>query len=163
MPELATLRIYRPVRLTNAVGAMVIEMDGRELTRLWIGQNWASHVEPGQHVLRIRQWWVRSNSSLELMLAPGDDVRLETRISPWTGKHSFVQKDGGTTGPPVRPSAPPPAIQVLVVTETHRSEEPIGTETRLDRQHIRHRPPDPDHPGHRRVEPHGQPGPARKP
>jgi hypothetical protein len=107
---------------------MVIEMDGRELTRLWIGQNWASHVEPGQHILRIRQWWARSKSPLKLMLAPGDDVRLETRISPWTGKHSLVQKDGGTTGPPARPPAPPPAIQVLGFTDTHRSEEPIGTD-----------------------------------
>jgi hypothetical protein len=67
---------------------------------------------------------------LELMLAPGDDVRLETRISPWVAKLSLVQKDGGTAGAPVGPSAPLPAIQVLGVTETHRSEEPIGTDTR---------------------------------
>jgi hypothetical protein len=125
LPELASLRICRPMRLSGAAYAQVIEMDGRELCRLPNGGNWASYVEPGQHLLRIRYAWMRSNP-LEIILAPGDDVRLETRLAMWTGKPSFVRTGGAMTFPP----APRPAVQVLGVRETHRSEEPIGTETR---------------------------------
>lgn len=130
MPELATLRIYRPTRIQGFASALVIEMDGRELTRLRNGRDWASYVEPGRHILWVRMSW-RRFPSLELVLAPGDDVRLETtRPSFWTGVISLVRTDGATAGPPVRPPASLTAVQVLGVTETHRSEDPIGTETR---------------------------------
>lgn len=125
--ELAALRIYRPPRLWGLGAAMIIEMDGRELTRLPSGGDWVGYVEAGRHILQVRAWPYRP--LLELMLAPGDDVRVEARISGWGGP-VLVRTDGVTTGPHVHPSAPPPDVQVLGITETHRSEEPIGAETR---------------------------------
>lgn len=133
MPELATLRIHRPARGRPAV--MVIEMDGRELTRLRNGRTWAGDVEPGRHILRVSNW-LPPSPPLERVLAPGDDVRLEARIRGreagfWAwGSPLLVPTDAVTTDPPVGPSVPPSTVQVLGVSETHRSEEPIGTETR---------------------------------
>jgi hypothetical protein len=113
----------------------MIEMDGRELTRLRNGWTWAGLVEPGRHILRVANWWPRC-PPLELVLAPGDDVRLDARLRGlkdgfWAwGVPLLVRTDAATTGAPVGPSAPLPAGQVLAVTETHRSEESIGTDTR---------------------------------
>jgi hypothetical protein len=129
VPELATLRIYRPKAWEAAGFTTVIEMDGREFTRLCNSGNWASYVEPGQHILRVRGWR-GVGPPLELPLASGDDVQLELQIGVWTGRPFLARVEGGTTGPPIQPPGPPTDVQVLGVSETHRSEEPIGTETR---------------------------------
>lgn len=106
---------------------MVIEMDGRELTRLHQGRTWVSDVDPGRHVLRVGNWWPRC-PPMELVLAPGDDVRLEARLRGleagfWAwGTPLLVRTDAATPDP-----------QVLGVTETHRSAESIGTDNlRID-------------------------------
>jgi hypothetical protein len=107
---------------------MRIEMDGRDLARVANGQDWAGDVEPGRHLLWVRCGLNRSKEPLELVLAPGDDVRLQTRLS--NNRLSLVRTDRATAGPPVGSHASPLAVQVLGVTETHRSAEPIGTDTR---------------------------------
>lgn len=129
VPELATLRIYRPSQLTADPTEMVIMMDGRVLTRLRNGQDWSGSVESGRHVLQSRRGAARSKP-LEVLLAPGDDVQLEARIPVWVGRDSLVRTDGATTGSPARPQATQEAVQILKVTEMHRSQELIGTESR---------------------------------
>lgn len=131
MPELATLRIYRPTQRIGLVMWLVIEMDGRDLARMANNQHWVGDVEPGRHRLWVRSGRYRSKEPLELVLAPGDDVRLETRFS--NNGLSLVRSvriDAAATGSPGRPPVSPSAAEVLGVTETHRSEEPIGADTR---------------------------------
>lgn len=132
--ELATLRIHLPARWGEAFSlAMVIEVDGREVGRLRNGQDLVTYVEPGRHNLRARRG-IANSEPVELVLAPGEDVRLETRLYTknfWdlVKTLSLVQTDVAA-GTPTAPPVDPPAAQVLGVTEMHRSEEPIGTENR---------------------------------
>lgn len=120
--ELATVRIHRPTLWMTAGFAVVIEVDGREVGRLRNGQNLATYVEPGRHNLRAQCWSVTS-VPLELDLAPGEDLRLETRFESLATRLMLVRTEPVVAVPPVRPD-----IQVLGATEMHRSEEPIGTE-----------------------------------
>ena len=137
MAELAILRIHWPAHwsMRGSGARMVIEVDGREVGRVRNGQNLVTHVESGRRNLRARMWpnkfGAYRSMLLELTLAPGEDVRLEPRISKsaWASEVSLARIDGGVTVPPTQ-SAAPLAAQVLDVTEIHRSEEPIGTETR---------------------------------
>ena len=62
---------------------------------------------------------------LELDLAAGEDVQLEIKMVSWN-QLTLVRTDRDATVSP----APRDAARILDVTETHRSEEPIGTETR---------------------------------
>jgi hypothetical protein len=57
---------------------MVIEVDGREVGRLRNGQDLVTYVEPGRHILRARG--VGKSEPVKLVLARGEDVRLETRL-----------------------------------------------------------------------------------
>jgi hypothetical protein len=134
--ELATLRIYRPSSPWTGAGTVVIEVDGKEVGRLRNGQDLVTHVESGRRNLRVRLRGSgqspKAGQLLELTLAPGEYMRLETKISGWTGQPSLVRADGIVTVPPA-PRGASAAAQVLGVTETHRSEEPIGTDTyRID-------------------------------
>lgn len=134
MAELATLRFHWPARWqTWGANALVIEVDGRELGRLRHGRSLVIDVESGRRNLRARQPWKLGLRTvlLELTLAPGEDVRLEPRFSQsgWTAELSLVRIDGGVAVPSMQP-ATPSAAHVLDITETHRSEEQIGTEKR---------------------------------
>jgi hypothetical protein len=112
--------------------AIVIDMDGRELAQLRNGHGWENSVEPRRHILSAHHRWMASQP-LELVLAPGDDVRLETRYSQWTGRITLARIDDGQIVPSVHPPGTPLAAQVLGVTETRRSEESIGTDSfRID-------------------------------
>lgn len=134
MAEQATLRIHWPKHWSMRGARLVIEVDGREVGRVPNGQNLVTHVESGRRNLRARMWHdpfgAYRSMLLELTLAPGEDVRLEPRISKsaWSSQISLVRVDEGAARP--MQSAAPSAAQVLGVTETHRSEEPVGTETR---------------------------------
>jgi hypothetical protein len=134
--ELATLRILWPTRLRTASSfAMVIEVDGREIGRLRKGQDLVTYVEPGRHILRARAAGKVSKSEpVELVLAPGEDVRLETRLYTknfWDLLKTFsIVRTDVAAGTPTAPPVDPPTAQVLGITEMHRSEESIGTESR---------------------------------
>jgi hypothetical protein len=110
---------------------LVIEVDGREIGRLRKGQDLVTYVEPGRHILRARG--VGKSEPVELVLAPGEDVRLETRLYTknfWDvfKTLSMVRTDGSVeTSGCARPVGSTTA-QVLGITEMYRSEEPIGTE-----------------------------------
>jgi hypothetical protein len=108
--ELVTLRIHRPARLRTVPSAMVIEVDGREVGRLRNGQDLVTYVEPGRHILQARG--IGKSEPVELVLAPGEDVRLETRLYTKEIWHLFkrlsmVRTDvaGGT--PPNGGETPP--------------------------------------------------------
>jgi hypothetical protein len=57
---------------------VVIEVDGPEAGRLRSSENLVTRVEPGRRNLRARQRTIHG-VLLELVLAPGEDVRLKTR------------------------------------------------------------------------------------
>jgi hypothetical protein len=126
--ELATLKIsYGSAWRSRATNAVLIEVDGREVGRLRNGQNLVTHVESGRRNLRARQW-TSPGVPLELDLAPGEEVQLEIKMVG-ANRLTLIRADEAAAVSPEPPAAPQVA-QVLGVTETHRSEEPIGTETR---------------------------------
>ena len=128
MAELATLKIsYGSAWRSRATNAVLIEVDGREVGRLRNGQNLVTHVESGRRNLRARQW-TSPGVPLELDLAPSEEVELEIKMVGYN-KLTLIRTDGGAAVS-AEPPAAPQAAQILGVTETHRSEEPIGTETR---------------------------------
>jgi hypothetical protein len=119
--ERATLKIsYGSAWRSRATNAVSIEVDGLEVGRLRNGQNLVTHVEPGRRNLRARQW-TSPGVPLELDLAAGEEVQLEIKMIG-ANKLTLVRTDVDAT------VSPEP--QILDITETHRSEEPIGTETR---------------------------------
>jgi hypothetical protein len=159
--ELARLQIHWPARwyTWGTLGWMVIEVDGREVGRLHHGKNLVINVDSALRNLRARMLKYRS-VPLELVLASGEAARLETRFTKgvWITQLSLVRIDGGGAVSPVQ-SPVPSAAQVLGVTKTHRSEEPIGTETRrIDNTSSMSRG-DSDHAGDQGVESRGQVGP----
>lgn len=131
MTELATLRILRPLRTASPL-VLVIELDGREIGRLRKGQDLVAYVEPGRHVLRARG--IGKSDAVELVLTPGEDARLETRLYTknfWdVFKTLSMVRTDMAAGTPAALPVDPLTAQVLGITEMHRSEEPIGTENR---------------------------------
>lgn len=123
--EPATLRILRPLH-TSSVPEMVIEVDGLEIGRLRKGQDLVTYVEPGRHTLRARG--TGKSEAVELLLAPGQDVSLEARLYTKNFWDVFKTLSMVRTDVAAGKPAAPPAVQVLGITELHRSEEPIGTE-----------------------------------
>jgi hypothetical protein len=130
MSGLAILRISRPTRFSNALSSMVIEVDGREVGRLSNGQDLAVQVEPGHRNVRIRLWRI-VGPVLELVLSPGEAADLEIQISIW-GKASLVRKHRTVSQPPgpADMATGHGGVDVVGITETHLSEETMGTETR---------------------------------
>lgn len=130
MPQ-ATLEIFNKSPYTQ-----VIKMDGEVLTQLSTNSNHKCVVESGRHLLstppqktgRRRSNRLERKSQLEIVLADDDIVLLEVSVDRYA--HPVLARSSGARKSPDLPSGSMADATVLTVTETHRSTEPIGTETR---------------------------------
>lgn len=66
------------------LGAFVLSIDGRRAGVVRVQDSLTVSLQPGQHALRIRQWWYRS-PAVSLDISAAQHVRLRADIDRTTG------------------------------------------------------------------------------
>jgi hypothetical protein len=84
-PQTSTLVVARLSAFTGSLGALQINLDGKEIGPIRNGESRAFEVQAGHHIIFLRVIWV-SSPSLSFDIASGEQVTFHCQMKPglWT-------------------------------------------------------------------------------